>query len=590
MTKEKKHLLGQYYTPSEVVDLILSLCLSNYSKKSLSLLDPCVGDGIFPDRISAFFEAIPRLDLDLSFLCLDVDKKAIESTKKRLNHYSRSTVEFREDNFFSLKSSPVFDMIISNPPYLRQENHSAFYKKQLRRDLETKLNLKISRRVDLYVYFFLHSYFFLVEHGRLAFITSNSFLSSVYGRPLQRFLQDHFKILFVIDSKIERFFSEAAINACITILERCESSSERNANNIKFIQFLRPLKEIFQYQTREHWSSLQEFANLVFSIEKEIKSPAWRIRVVNQRLLGNSAPNVVTSGVKGNWNIYLRAPKIYFDLLNSNDGKLIPLAEIAHISRGIRTGANKFFYQKRTALQRFQNLDLEYFKPLIKSPRGMNSLLIRPQHIQWSIFACSTPKKNLSNLLRDFISEAEKSRFHERIAPNKELWYHLKLPSPAPLLFSQVLSDRFSVFLNQAKAIADQRFIEIRPFQGENTELIAAIANSTVFYLFLELIGRNQLGEGGLDLPASDIGQLKILDPSRLDQTEKREIIDAFNPIKKRTLHRIPEELSYTDRQKLDTIILQILNQKRKKAVLYSALAGLVQNRLLKAKSILNGS
>ncbi|MFX1537175.1 MAG: Eco57I restriction-modification methylase domain-containing protein [Promethearchaeota archaeon] len=528
MTDETKYLLGQYYTPPEVVDLIFALCLATYPKNSLSLLDPSVGKGIFPERLNCFLDSLPFLK-EVTGLCLDVDHRSIESTQKMLNNRNlRGSFEFKQENFFLLKPSPIFDLIISNPPYLRQEIHSTFIKEQLRRDLENKLRLKLSKRVDLYVYFFLYSYFFLNDCGRIGFISSNSFLSSAYGRSLQHFLQDHFKILFIVDSNIERFFSDAAINACITILERCDSSLERAAHQIKFVQFFRPLKEIFHFHTTEHWSSLLDFSNLASSTKINSEISAWRIRVVKQKSLERPASPVSSSVPQKNWNIYLRAPRIYFDILKSSEDKLIPLEKIARVRRGIRTGANNFFYQKTASLQRFSDSALKYFEPLVKSSKDLKSIFIHSRDIFWSIFSCSIPKKDLNDSLLNFIEKAENSGLHKRMNHSRELWYHLNLPSPAPLLLPQILSNRFIIFLNQANAIADQRLIEINPFKKEETDLIAAILNSTVSHLFLELIGRTQLGEGGLGLPASDICQLIVLNPSKIDYTERKAILNAF--------------------------------------------------------------
>ncbi|MFX1250208.1 MAG: Eco57I restriction-modification methylase domain-containing protein [Promethearchaeota archaeon] len=584
MTDETKCLLGQYYTPPEVVDLIFALCLATYPKNTLSLLDPCVGKGIFPERLNCFLDSLPFLK-EVTGLCLDVDHRSIESTQKKLYGLNlRGSFEFRQEDFFFLKPSPIFDLIISNPPYLRQEIHSAFIKEHLRQDLENKLRLKLSKRVDLYVYFFLYSYFFLNDCGRIGFISSNSFLSAAYGRPLQRFLQDHFKILFIVDSKIERFFSDAAINACITILEKCASSLERAAHQIKFIQFFRPLKEIFHFHTTEHWSSLLEFSNLASSTKTNLKTSSWRIRKVEQRSLESHNSPVSFSAPQKRWNIYLRAPKLYFDILKSSGDKLIPLTKIAQVKRGIRTGANDFFYQKTTSLQHFSDADLKFFKPLIKSSKDLKSIFIRPRDISWSAFSCSIPKKDLNDSLLNFIEKAENSGLNKRMDHSRKLWYYLNLPSPAPLLLSQILSNRFIIFLNKANAIADQRLIEINPFKKEETDLIAAILNSTVSHLFLELIGRTQLGEGGLGLPASDISQLTILNPSKINFTEKRSILNAFKALLKRPIYKIPKELSYKDRQTLDSIVLGLLTQETKLSELYSVFTTLVQNRLSKAK------
>jgi hypothetical protein len=44
------------------------------------------------------------------------------------------------------------------------------------------------------------------------------------------------------------------------------------------------------------------------------------------------------------WGKYLRAPQIFFTILQKGKGKLIPLKQIAKVKRGFTTGVNEFFY------------------------------------------------------------------------------------------------------------------------------------------------------------------------------------------------------------------------------------------------------
>lgn len=75
-----------------------------------------------------------------------------------------------------------FDVVIGNPPYVRQEaiteskpKFQALYK-------------SFNGRADLFVYFYERSVKLLKPSGVLSFITSNKWLRAKYGEPLRRFL------------------------------------------------------------------------------------------------------------------------------------------------------------------------------------------------------------------------------------------------------------------------------------------------------------------------------------------------------------------------------------------------------------------
>jgi hypothetical protein len=57
----------------------------------------------------------------------------------------------------------------------------------------------------------------LKEGGKFGFIVSNSWLDTNYGRGLQEFFLRHYKIVAIIESKVERWFAEADVNTCIVI-------------------------------------------------------------------------------------------------------------------------------------------------------------------------------------------------------------------------------------------------------------------------------------------------------------------------------------------------------------------------------------
>ncbi|HUS48573.1 MAG TPA: DNA methyltransferase, partial [Candidatus Paceibacterota bacterium] len=94
------------------------------------------------------------------------------------------------------------DIIVANPPYIRQELiadplkyfSKSKYKEKLSQQLKLDWNkyresiIKIDKKSDLYIYFYLKSLQLLNSKGIMCFITSNSWLDVGYGKNLQEIL------------------------------------------------------------------------------------------------------------------------------------------------------------------------------------------------------------------------------------------------------------------------------------------------------------------------------------------------------------------------------------------------------------------
>jgi type I restriction-modification system DNA methylase subunit len=155
-----------------------------------------------------------------------------------------------------------FDVIVGNPPYTRQEEiseispeDSEYKEKTIKSALfshDTRV-AKIGKRAGIYAYFFVHGTKFLKEGGYFGFIVLNSWLDVDYGKDLQEFFLGNYKIIAVIESKVERWFEDADINTCIVILKKCKDEKERDENNVRFpVCFFKKAAALF-YPTDAKW-------------------------------------------------------------------------------------------------------------------------------------------------------------------------------------------------------------------------------------------------------------------------------------------------------------------------------------------------
>jgi hypothetical protein len=219
----------------------------------------------------------------------------------------------------------------------------------------------ISTYADLYVSLFWHAAAFLKPGGRMGIVTSNAWLDVGYGHALQRFLLDHFKLVAILESRCEPWFEQAAVNTVVTILERCDSPSERDSHPARFVQIKRPLAELIPHDMRldalHRWLALDKLVQRIeaawetstnLAQPKTIEDDIFRIRIVRQ---GALRTQVESSGQTAKWGLLLRAPDIYFDLMGKAKAYLALLRDVAPPARGGTTRINEFFYLDDKTIQ-----------------------------------------------------------------------------------------------------------------------------------------------------------------------------------------------------------------------------------------------
>ncbi|MFN4073793.1 MAG: Eco57I restriction-modification methylase domain-containing protein [Thermus sp.] len=127
-----------------------------------------------------------------------------------------------------------FDIVIGNPPYVRQEEirdlfgrfAPGAYKELLQRSAKEDLLLATSYtektaptpsgRSDLYTYFYVRSLALLHPKGVHVFVVSNSWLDVQYGAWLQRVFLEAAPLRYVIENRVKRSF-RADVNTVITV-------------------------------------------------------------------------------------------------------------------------------------------------------------------------------------------------------------------------------------------------------------------------------------------------------------------------------------------------------------------------------------
>lgn len=118
-----------------------------------------------------------------------------------------------------------FDIVIGNPPYVRQEKLEAFkpaFKKQY--DCYTGT-------ADLFVYFFEAGFRFLSPGGLLTYICSNKYFRSGYGKKLRRYLAQKSTVHHLIDFGDAPVFTAIAYPSIILLQKQPPDDNRLHAFN-----------------------------------------------------------------------------------------------------------------------------------------------------------------------------------------------------------------------------------------------------------------------------------------------------------------------------------------------------------------------
>jgi adenine-specific DNA-methyltransferase len=218
----KQH--GVHYTPPELA-LFLARQIFDVLPEggsSVSVLDPACGDG---ELLEAVADVAPgRVS---SFVGCDRDKEALDLASKRLADSDVPT-EFVRTDFLEglcldgsqqelfgdqiehgLGQERKFDVVISNPPYVRTQVLGASTSRQMAQ------RFGLSGRVDLYHAFALAMSSFLRDEGVLGLLCSNRFLSTQGGAALRDFLWNEFELCRIFDLGDTKLFSAAVLPAIV---------------------------------------------------------------------------------------------------------------------------------------------------------------------------------------------------------------------------------------------------------------------------------------------------------------------------------------------------------------------------------------
>ena len=472
-----------------------------------------------------------------------------------------------------------FDIVIGNPPYVRQENiadpklpresittdYKKTYKAKLARSVyqafprffgykrekdirpenpSIAVSHKLNARSDLYIYFYFH------------------------GLSLLK----HCHIKQIIDNQSRRSFASADVNTVICLFSAPDEKRWSGLDEIaRFVMFKTPFESVLSPVIFEKVEEASERKG----------TEEHRIFPVSQRALlesggdNQTADKSTTAKYTGNkWGgKYLRAPDIYWTILVKGKDKLVRLGDVAEVRRGFTTGANEFFYLNADAIRQWE-IEEEFLKPVIKSPRECKSILIDPSRLKFKLFMCNKEREDLAGTAAlKYIEWGESQEFDQRRScSGRTRWWDLGEWEYPDMLWSDAYNVRFGCFENAGDYFGDKRFFVMK-FKGEDL-VTRAYLNSTIIALLIETEGIVNLGEGVVYTNVYWLKTLPVLNSHEAPQEFRK----CYDEIKTRKILPIFDEIHQSDRRALDTLIFDALNltQGEREGV-YEAVVKLVE-------------
>lgn len=185
--------------------------------------------GLFEESAKEKKARLTRVDK----VSLELNKLETEIEEIKGNQIYENAFEWRFEFPEVLNDSGDFigfDVLIGNPPYIRQEEFSAL-KPYLQSRFQT-----FAGTADLYVYFVELSMNLLKNSGDFVFIIPNKWMRAGYGKALRNYVKG-FKINELLDFGDLQVFEEATTYPLIISLSKSYSSENFRAVNLDTLDF-----------------------------------------------------------------------------------------------------------------------------------------------------------------------------------------------------------------------------------------------------------------------------------------------------------------------------------------------------------------
>ena len=577
-------IIGQFTTDYRLADFLVRIATKDANGYCL---DPCCGTGTFA-------RAFMNYKMEKGVAVNDVYKTVFASDRQSfplqiagLATTSKESVNLPaivfQKNVFDLHVSdtiqitnpangdllnitvPQFDTIVSNLPFIdfcrhnTRDKSDVIAKGKVSVDVSAKTKISISDRSDYYMYIIFHLWRLLKVGGTACVLTSNSWMATAAGGLFINALSQYFTIRGIIKSGKGRWFQNAEIITTAFILEKKNIAMPTMTEKVNFYLLKAALSDLENRPTLNKAAGTvlqnKEIDNAIMARQEYTWQELEEIRKLNLSF------NVGFHNAK--WLVQSKA-------------NLIPLGALFFVYRGAKTGQDDIFIPQSPDV-----VDAPYVSRMLKNSKGCDTLIAKPDNYFVTSDKTYSELGKLGHTKTAQYFKQFEGNLNQSVLQHGDIWYNLKEAKKKFTLITGLNPDKrlFFAKFNEPTCI-NQRLIGFIPkVKNLDISICHALLNSAVGMFYIEATGFGR-GAGALDLSKDKFADSFMLNPNLLSDKQKKDILAAFEPLLKRKILPVEQELQQSDRQNFDTVVLKAYGMENIYSEIKESLLSMMKVRL----------